>query len=121
MRKMRYIEKKFKEAEDYLRNTSEGLTAADDKIGIMVIRNKFLSICLFYYQVKPFMSKSAAVNPPYLGEIGTNKSFKDMFFGNNTIQGLHESLPNGTKDLNSEDENSSAEEEPDYEADITAQ
>ena len=37
---MRYIEKKFKEAEDYLRNTGEGLTTADEKMGIMAIRDK---------------------------------------------------------------------------------
>ena len=83
MSKMRYIEKKFKEAEDYLRNTSEGLTTVDVKMGIMVIRDKVLSICPFYYQVKLFMSESTAVNPPYLGETSTNKSFKDMLFGNN--------------------------------------
>ena len=104
-----------------MQNIGEGLTTADDKMGIMLIRDKVLSICPFYYQVKPFMSESVAVNPPYLGETGTNESFEDMLFGNNTAQILHESLPDDTKDLNSKDENSSSEEKPDYEADITAQ
>ena len=118
MSKMRYTEKKFKEAEDYLRNISEGLTTADEKMGIMAIRDKVLSICPFYYQVKPFMCESAAVNPPYLGETGTNESVEDMLFRNNTAQGIHESLPDDTEDMNSEDENSSSEEEPDSEAHI---
>ena len=121
MSRVRYIEKKFKEAEDYLQNTVEGLTTVDDKMGIMVICDKVLSICPFYYQVKLFMSESAAINPPYLGETSTNESFEDMLFGNYTAQGLHEPLPNDTEDLNSEEENSSSEEEPDYKADITAQ
>ena len=120
MSRMRYIEKKFKDGEDYLRNTGQGITVADDKMGIVGIRDKVLSICPFYYQVKPFMSESAAVNPPYLGETGTNESFEDMLFGNNTAEGLDERLADDTEELNSANENSSSEEELDYEADITA-
>ena len=119
MSRMRYIEKKFKDAEDYLRNTGEGITATDDKMEIVGICDKVLSICPFYYQVKSFMSESTAVNPPYLGETGTNESFKDMLFGNNIAERLDERLADDIEELNSVDENSSSKEEPDYEADIT--
>ena len=64
------------------------------------------------------MCESAAVNPPYFGETGTNESVEDMLFRNNTAQGIHESLSDDTEDMNSEDENSSSEEEPDSEAHI---
>lgn len=37
MSKMRYVEKKFKETEDFLRNTGEGLTSNDEKMGITKI------------------------------------------------------------------------------------
>ena len=84
-----------------MQNTGEGLTTTDDKMGIMVIHDKVLSICPFYYQVKSFMSESATVNPPYLGETSINKSFEDMFIGNNSAQRLHKSLPDDTEDFNS--------------------
>ena len=37
MSKMRYSEKKFKEAEDFLRNIGEGLTFFDEKMGVTKI------------------------------------------------------------------------------------
>lgn len=53
MSKIRYLEKRFKEAEDFLRNTGEGLTSNDEKMGISKIRDKVLSICPLYFQVNP--------------------------------------------------------------------
>ena len=35
MSKMRYVKKKFKEAENFLRNTGEGLTSTDEKLGLL--------------------------------------------------------------------------------------
>jgi len=66
MSKMRYVEKKFKEAEDFLRNTGEGLTFNDEKLGIAKIRDKVISTCPFYFRVKPIMFESVAVNLPML-------------------------------------------------------
>lgn len=67
---MKYVEKKFKDAENFLRNTCEGLTSTDEKMVIAKIKNKVIFICPFYFRVKPIKSKSVAANPPYIGETG---------------------------------------------------
>ena len=123
MSKMRYSEKKFKEAKDFLRNTSEGLTSFDEKMGITKIREKVLSICPFYFQVKPFMSKSVFVNPQYIGDSGLNENFSKMLFGTSIGQGqgFYESIAEDGIDINSEDEISNDEEEPDFEEKLLAQ
>ena len=123
MSKMKYIEKKFKEAEDFLRNTGAGLTSFDEKMGVSNIRQKLFSICPFYFQVKPFMSESVSVNPPYIGESGLNENFSEMLFGTCTREGrgLHGSIAEDGIDVHSKDEISSGEEEPDFEEELSAQ
>ena len=49
MSKLKYVEKKFKEAEDYLRGTGVGIMSNDEKMGITKIQEKVLSLCPFYY------------------------------------------------------------------------
>ena len=116
MSKMRYVEKKFKEAEDFLRNTGEGLTSNDEKLGIAKIRDKVTSICPFYFRVKPIMSESVAVNPPYIGETGTTENIEEMLFGTSIGQGFHESMDDeGGNGNNSEQEDSSDDDEANYE------
>lgn len=122
MSKMRYVEKKFKDAEDYLRSTGEGLNSNDEKMGITVIRDKVLSLCPFYYQVKPFMSESVAFNPPYLGETGMNESFQELLFGTSSGYGLHDSIAEEEEGNDNEVQSpSTQEEEPDFETESSAQ
>ena len=109
MSKMRYVEKKFKIAEDFLWNTREGLTTVDEKMGIMAIWEKFIFLYSFYYQIKPFMSDSVAVNPPYIGETGINENFKALLFDTNTGERLYELIYKDGGNLNSQDKNSSEE------------
>ena len=91
--KMRYVKKKFKEAEDFLRNTGEGLTSTDKKLGIAKIKDKVTSICrvslTFYFQVKSIMYESVVVNPPYIGITGMTKNIEEMLFGTSIGQGFH--------------------------------
>ena len=93
MSKMRYVKKKFKEAEDFLRNTGEGLTSTDKKLGIAKIKDKVTSICrvslTFYFQVKSIMYESVVVNPPYIGITGMTKNIEEMLFGTSIGQGFH--------------------------------
>ena len=89
MSKMRYVKKK---AEDFLRNTGEGLTSTDEKLGIAKIKDKVISICrvslTFYFQVKPIMYESVVVNPPYIGKTGMTKNIEKMLFGTSIGQGF---------------------------------
>ena len=84
MNKMRYMEKKFKEVMDFLQSTGEGLTSNDEKLGITKIREKVVSICPFYFQVKSFMSESVAINPPYIGETSADENIPDILFCTST-------------------------------------
>ena len=115
MSKMRYVEKKFKEAEDFLRNTGERLSSTDEKLGIAKIKDKVLSICPFYFRVKPIMSESVAVNPPYIGETGITENIKEMLFRTSIQQGCHESMVEEGGNGNCEEEDSSDDEEADFE------
>ena len=92
MSKMRYVEKKFKEAEDFLRNIGKGLTSTDEKLGIAKLKDKVTSICPFYFGVKPIMYESVVVNPPYIGETGMTENIEEMLFGTSIGQGFHESM-----------------------------
>jgi len=121
MSKMRYIEKKFKEAEDYVRNTGgKGLTSIDEKLGITRIQEKVISICPVYFQVKSFMSESvAAVNPPHIGETaGMNDNIQEMSFGTSDGQGQVRFESRPLQEGNSEEEESSADEKPNFEEEI---
>jgi len=112
---MRYIEKKFKEEEDFLRNTGKWLTSNDEKLGIAKIKDKVISICPFYFRVKPIMSESVVVNPPYIGETGMTQNIEDMLFETSIGQGLHESMVEEGGNGNYEEEDSSDDEETDFE------
>ena len=117
MSKMRYIEKKFKEAEDFLRNTGEGLTSTDEKLGIAKIKDKVISICPFYFRVKPIMSESVAVNPPYIGETGMTENIEEMLFGTSIGHGFHDSMVDEGDNEIAEEEDSSGDEEANFEDD----
>jgi len=106
MSKMRYVEKKFKEAKDFLRNIGEGVTSNDKKLGIAKIRDKVISICHFYFRVKPIMFESVAVNPPYIGETGITKNIEEMLFRTSIGERFHESMVEDGGNGNSEEEDS---------------
>lgn len=115
MSKMRYVEKKFKEAEDFLRNTGEGLTSNDKKLEIAKIKDKVTSICPFYFRVKPIMSESVSVNPPYIGETGNTENIEEMLFGTSIGQGFHEAMADEGGNGSGEEEDSSDDEEANLE------
>ena len=115
MSKMRYVEKKFKEAEDFLRNIGEGLTSTDEKLGIAKLKDKVTSICPFYFGVKPIMYESVVVNPPYIGETGMTENIEEMLFGTSIGQGFHESMVDEGGNGNCEEEDSSDDEEANFE------
>jgi hypothetical protein len=73
--KMKYIENKYKKAKDFLRNTGEGLTTDDAKMGIIAIREKVLRLCPFFESIDPYMSDNASNNPPYVAEIEDLEDF----------------------------------------------
>jgi len=117
MSKMRYVEKKFKEVEDFLRNTGEGLTSTDEKLGIAEMRDKVISICPFYFRVKLIMSESVVVNPPYIGETGVTENIEKMLFVTSIAQRLHESMVEEGGIGNCEEDESSDDEKLDFEED----
>ena len=121
MNKMRYVEKKFKEAEDFLRNTSEGLTSNDKKLGITKIQEKVISICPFYFQVKSFMSETVSINLPYIGKTGMEENITDVLFGSPTATPAYGSAHKGEPYDNDNDENSSSDEEAPFDGDITGE
>ena len=117
MSKMRYIEKNFKEAEDFLRNTSEGLTSTHGKLGIAKIKDMVTSICPFYFRVKPIMSESVVVNPPYIGETGMTENIKNLLFGTSIGHGFHDSIVDEGDNGIGEEDDSSDDEEANFEDD----
>ena len=121
MNKMRYVEKKFKEAEDYMRSTGGGITNTDEKLEITKIQKKVISICPFYYQVKSFMAESVSVNPLFLGESGMEENFTEMLFGRKTGIAHNDSIGEDEVGHSFEEENSSASAEQDLEDNIFGQ
>ena len=112
MSKLKYVEKKFKEAEDYLRGTGVGITSNDEKMGITKIREKVLSLCPFYYQVKPFMSENMAINPPFVGETRIDQDIPEILFGTSTGGRVNDSFQkDGPYSLSEEETLSATEEE----------
>ena len=111
MSKLKYVETKFKEAEDFLRGTGVGITSNDEKMGITKIQEKVLSLCPFYYQVKPFMSKNVAINPPFVEETGMDQDIPEIMFGMCTRGKVDDSFQEDGPYGLSEDETSSAAEE----------
>lgn len=85
--KMRHIEKKYKEAKDFLRNTGEGLTTDDAKMGETFIREKVLRLCPFFEIVDPYMTDNASNNPPYIAETGNSEDFEDLLRNDSTVRG----------------------------------
>jgi hypothetical protein len=61
------VEKKFKEVEDFLRNIGEGLISIDEKLGLLKSEIRLPLFVYFTFRVKPIMSESIVVNPPYIG------------------------------------------------------
>lgn len=104
-----------------MRNTGEGLTSNDEKMGITKIRQKVISICPFYFQVKSFMSESVSINPPYIGETGMDENIPEILFGSSTATPIDGSEHEGGPYDNSEDNDSTLDEEPEFEDEVLGQ
>ena len=104
-----------------MRNTGEGLTSNDEKLGITKIRDKVISICPFYFQVKSFMPNTVSMNPPYIKETGMEENIADVLFGSPTAAPAYGSAQEGEPYDNDDDENSSSDEEAPFDGDITGE
>jgi len=75
----------------------------------------------FFFQAKPFLSRSVDGNPPDIGETGMKENTQEMLIGTSTRQELYETIAQQGGDGNSEEEESSADEEPGFEEEICAE
>ena len=76
-------------------------------------------MCPFYYQVKPIMSESVAVNPLYIGESGVNGNVQELLFDTSYAQGLEDSVQEEFD--NPFEGNTSVEDEPKLEENLSIQ
>ena len=94
-------------------NTGELSGEAEAEV---VAKDKVTSICPFYFRVKPIMSESVAVNPPYIGETDTTENIEEMLFGTSIGQGFRESMDDeGSNGNNYEEEEFSDDDEANFE------